>query len=291
MPLNFHKLNSRPLCKNRQRLYDIVFASDTPEGRRFDIAIISLIVMAFIVMIIDSTTHVDSFWRDIFLGLEILFTLLFTIEYIVRVYASPKPFAYMRSFYGIIDLMAFLPAILVFFFPDAAYFAVLKLLRLMRIFRILKLVRYLQDSNILLRSLLKARRKIFIFFSNMAVLVTIFGTLIFIIEGPENGFTSLPESIYWAIVTITTVGYGDIVPHTPLGRLVAALTMLLGYCILAVPTGIISAELREEMEHRRTHVRCDNCSKGGHEEDAEYCRYCGSDLPELELEPEKEQHR
>ena len=148
----------------------------------------------------------------------------------------------------------------------------------MRIFRVLKLVRYLQDSNILLRSLLMARRKIFIFFSTVAILVTIFGALIFVIEGPKNGFTSIPQSIYWAIVTITTVGYGDLVPQTNLGKAVASITMLLGYSILAVPTGIITAELNQEMRTHKSLVKCPNCSKSGHESDAMHCKHCGSEL-------------
>ena len=148
----------------------------------------------------------------------------------------------------------------------------------MRIFRILKLVRYLQDSNILLRSLLGARRKILIFFSSVCILVTIFGSIIYVIEGPENGFTSIPQSIYWAIVTITTVGYGDVVPHTMLGKAVAAITMLLGYSIIAVPTGIISAELQQEINAHKQLVKCPNCSRAGHESNALFCKYCGSEL-------------
>ncbi len=150
----------------------------------------------------------------------------------------------------------------------------------MRIFRVLKLVRYLQDSNILLRSLLMAKRKIFIFFSTVAILVTIFGALIYVIEGPKNGFTSIPQSIYWAIVTITTVGYGDLVPQTAFGKAIASMTMLLGYSILAVPTGIITAELNQEMSSHRALVKCPNCSKAGHEADALYCKHCGGELAE-----------
>ncbi|GAL15118.1 possible potassium channel VIC family [Vibrio astriarenae] len=152
------------------------------------------------------------------------------------------------------------------------------MLRIMRIFRILRLVGYLQDSNLLLRSLLMARRKVFIFFSTVGILVTIFGSLIYVIEGPEHGFTSIPKSIYWAIVTITTVGYGDIVPQTGLGKTIASLTMLLGYSILAVPTGIITAELNNEMKSHRQLVKCPNCSKSGHETEAMFCKYCGSEL-------------
>ncbi|MDF5602138.1 ion transporter, partial [Vibrio parahaemolyticus] len=199
--------------------------------------------------------------------IEYTFTGLFTIEYLLRLYCSPKPAAYAKSFYGVVDLLAILPTYLALFFPSASFMGVIRALRVMRIFRILKLVRYLQESNILLRSLLMARRKIFIFFSSVAIMVTIFGSLIFIIEGPENGFTSIPKSIYWAIVTITTVGYGDLVPQTDLGKGLASLTMLLGYSILAVPTGIFTAELHQEMQSHKVLVKCPNCSHAGHDSD------------------------
>ncbi|MCG6350345.1 ion transporter, partial [Vibrio fluvialis] len=179
---------------------------------------------------------------------------------------------------GVIDLLSILPTYFALLFPSATFMGAIRLLRVMRIFRILKLVRYLQDSNILMRSLLGARRKVLIFFSTVAVLVTIFGSLVYVIEGPENGFTSIPQSIYWAIVTITTVGYGDVAPQTPLGKAVASLTMLLGYSILAVPTGIITAELNQEMSSHRSLVKCPNCSLSGHESDALYCKHCGSEL-------------
>ncbi|MDW2052259.1 ion transporter, partial [Vibrio sp. 977] len=199
--------------------------------------------------------------------LEYTFTGLFIIEYLLRLYCSPKPVAYAKSFYGIVDLLAIIPTYSVLFFPSASLMGVIRALRVMRIFRILKLVRYLQESNILLRSLLMARRKIFIFFTTVAILVTIFGSLIFIVEGPENGFTSIPKSIYWAIVTITTVGYGDLVPQTNLGKALASITMLLGYSILAVPTGIFTAELHQEMQSHKVLVKCPNCSQAGHDSD------------------------
>jgi voltage-gated potassium channel len=180
----------------------------------------------------------------------------------------------------VVDLLAILPTYIALIFPGTSFLGVIRLLRVMRIFRILKLVRYLQDSNILLRSLLMARRKIFIFFNTVAILVTIFGALIYVIEGPEHGFTSIPQSIYWAIVTITTVGYGDLVPQTGLGKAIASLTMLLGYSILAVPTGIITAELNQEMNSHKSLVKCPNCSGSGHEPDAMFCKHCGSELPD-----------
>lgn len=264
----------------KHHLYTIIFGTHTKGGRRFDITLIILILLSQAILILDSISSVRLQYGEILWKLEYLFTALFTLEYILRLYCSPKASSYAKSFYGIVDLLAILPTYLALFFPSASYIAIIRLLRVMRIFRILKLVRYLQDSNILLRSLLMAKRKILIFFSTVAILVSVFGSLMFVIEGPENGFTSIPQSIYWAIVTITTVGYGDLVPHTALGKAVASLTMLLGYSILAVPTGIITAELNQEMNTHRGLVRCPNCLKGRHESDAMHCKHCGSALPE-----------
>ncbi|USD41960.1 ion transporter [Vibrio sp. SCSIO 43135] len=262
----------------KHHLYVIIFGTHTRAGRIFDIALIIAIISSLVVLVLESIPSIGPKWASVLRYFEYSFTFLFTLEYILRLYCSPKPKAYAKSFYGVVDLLAILPTYLAFFFPSASFMGVIRLLRVMRIFRILKLVRYLQDSNILLRSLLMARRKIFIFFSTVAILVTIFGALIYVIEGPEHGFTSIPQSIYWAIVTITTVGYGDLVPKTPFGQAIASMTMLLGYSILAVPTGIITAELNQEMNSHRQLVKCPNCSKSGHEADATFCKHCGSEL-------------
>ncbi|UJF19250.1 ion transporter [Vibrio sp. SS-MA-C1-2] len=264
----------------KHQLYVIIFGTHTRSGRIFDIALIIAIVSSLVILILESLPNVVANWSTELHYIEYTFTALFTIEYLLRLYCSPKPKAYATSFYGGIDLLAILPTYIAIIFPDAAFMGVIRLLRVMRIFRILKLVRYLQDSNLLLRSLLLARRKILIFFSTVGILVTIFGALIFIIEGPENGFTSIPQSIYWAIVTITTVGYGDIVPQTTLGKGLASLTMLLGYSILAVPTGIITAQINNEMNVHKELVKCPNCNQSGHESDAIYCKFCGSELAE-----------
>ncbi len=274
----------------KNHLYVIIFGTHTTAGRVFDIGLIIAILTSLSILVVDSTLPEESTWSTRLLYAEYAFTALFTIEYLLRLYCSPKPSAYAKSFYGVIDLLAIIPTYFALFFPSASFIAVVRLLRVMRIFRILKLVRYLQDSNLLLRSLLMSRRKILIFFSTVAILVTIFGSLIFVIEGPHNGFTSIPQSIYWAIVTITTVGYGDLVPQTPVGKAIASLTMLLGYSILAVPTGIITAELNHEMNAHRNLVKCPNCSSNGHETDALYCKHCGSELgsPEARVVPVEE---
>ncbi|WCP66257.1 ion transporter [Vibrio tubiashii] len=262
----------------KHHLYVIIFGTHTKAGRAFDLALIVAILSSLIVLVLESIPSIKTSWGVQLRYVEYTFTALFTLEYLLRLYCSPKPAAYAKSFYGVIDLLAILPTYLAFFFPAASFMGVIRALRIMRIFRILKLVRYLQDSNILLRSLLMAKRKIFIFFTTVAILVTIFGALIYVIEGPQNGFTSIPQSIYWAIVTITTVGYGDLVPQTALGKAIASMTMLLGYSILAVPTGIITAELNQEMSSHKTLVKCPNCMQTGHDSDALHCKHCGSEL-------------
>ncbi|MGF1763935.1 ion transporter [Aliivibrio kagoshimensis] len=264
----------------KHQLYTVIFGTHTQAGKAFDILLIVIILASQLTLILESISHVRQQYGDVLRLLEYSFTAVFTVEYLLRLYCSPKPTAYARSFYGVIDLLAILPTYLAIFFPSASFLAIIRLLRVMRIFRILKLVRYLQDSNILMRSLLMSKRKIIIFFSTVAILVSVFGSMMFVIEGPDNGFTSIPQSIYWAIVTITTVGYGDLVPHTHLGKAVASLTMLLGYSILAVPTGIITAELSHEMSAHRQLVKCPNCTRSGHEDDSHYCKHCGSELPE-----------
>ncbi len=278
MPLTEDELllmSRKPL---KHHLYVIIFGTHTPAGRAFDISLIVAILASLLVLILESIPNVMTEWSQQLRYIEYTFTALFTVEYLLRLYCSPKPKSYATSFYGVVDLLAILPTYLAIIFPGASFMGVVRLLRVMRIFRILKLVRYLQDSNILLRSLLMARRKILIFFSTVGILVVIFGALIFVIEGPENGFTSIPHSIYWAIVTITTVGYGDMIPQTALGKAIASLTMLLGYSILAVPTGIITAELSNEMNSHKELVKCPNCNRAGHDSDAMYCKHCASEL-------------
>lgn len=278
MDTDNHHNHHEHRCALRHQLYVIIFGTHTRAGRIFDVMLIIAILTSLIVLILESVESLATKYGHIFDIIEFSFTILFTIEYLLRLYCSPKPMAYARSFYGTIDLIAIVPTYIAFFFPQMHYLGVVRLLRVMRIFRILKLVRFLQDSNILTRSLIMSQRKIFIFFSTVAVLVTIFGALMYVIEGPENGFTSIPKSIYWAIVTITTVGYGDIAPQTDLGRALASLTMLMGYSILAVPTGIITAELNQEIKAHRELVSCPNCARNGHETDALYCKHCGSEL-------------
>ncbi len=263
----------------RDNLYRIIFGTDTPAGRRFDITLIVVILLSVSAVIIHSVDSINEQYGDTLRMAEWIFTLLFTAEYIIRLYCSPKPLHYVRSFYGMVDLLSCLPTYIAIIFPGANQLLIIRLLRVLRIFRVLKLFRYMTEASLLMKSMKAARRKIFIFLFSVLVVVTIFGSLMFIIEGPDNGFTSIPKSIYWAIVTVTTVGYGDVTPHTFLGQVVASLAMLTGYAIIAVPTGILSAEIMTEMNKVRLTTRCSNCEKTGHEADAEYCRYCGTELP------------
>ncbi|MGB5855443.1 MAG: ion transporter [Oceanisphaera sp.] len=266
-------------------LYTVIFGTETPAGRRFDLALIVAILLSIVVLFLDSMSSARAHIGGTLYVLEWTFTLLFTLEYGVRVYCAHNRLAYIRSFYGIIDVLAVMPTYLSVFIPGLSFLLVVRLLRVLRIFRILKLFRYANEANVLLRSLNHSRRKIMVFFSSLFILVTLFGSLLYVVEGPENGFTSIPLSIYWAIVTITTVGFGDITPQTPLGQGIAAVTMLMGYAIIAVPTGILSAELGREMRREYDMRHCPLCDKTGHDKDASYCKYCGGEM-EPKQDPE-----
>ncbi len=267
----------------KERLYSTIFGHDTPEGKLFDMVLIYTILISVVVVILDSVSYLSGQYSHYFRVLEWTLTIFFTIEYGLRIYCSPNRWRYIFSYYGIVDLLAIIPSYLSLFVSGVSYLLIIRLLRVLRIFRVLKLVRYLSEMNVLARSLLSSRRKILIFFTAVLVLATIFGSLMFMIEGPENGFTSIPKSIYWTIVTITTVGYGDITPQTVFGQIIAALVMLTGYSIIAVPTGIFTAQMSQEIMRQRQSSVCQNCERSGHEEDAKYCKHCGADLPEKEL--------
>ncbi|RJG42562.1 ion transporter [Motilimonas pumila] len=266
----------------KQQIHDTIFGTHTRAGKVFDVALIITIIASVTIVLLDSVSAMQQDYHGVFFKLEFAFTLLFTAEYLVRLWVSPKPKAYATSFYGVIDLVALIPGYVAIFFPGATYLMIVRLLRVLRIFRIFKLFRYLREANVLIRSLAASKRKVTVFFFCITVIIVIFGSLMYLIEGAENGFTSIPKSIYWAIVTVTTVGYGDISPQTPLGQAVASLTMLVGYAILAVPTGIITAELAIEINKERLHHHCLSCDKTGHEPDAKFCKFCGSELPELQ---------
>ena len=267
----------------QKAIFDIIFGYDSKAGRWFDIALIVLILSSVTAVLADSVESIHLNYGTFIYRLEWAFTLIFTLEYLLRIYSTIHKRAYLFSFYGIIDLCSILPTYLAFLFPSAAYLLVIRIMRVLRIFRILKLFRYIGEANLLYAALLQARRKIFVFLFSVIVLIIIFGALMFIIEGPENGFNNIPVSIYWAIVTITTVGYGDIAPQTSLGQFVAAFAMICGYAIIAVPTGIIGAELMQQVQRsgQRTNgvnSTCSGCKNTNHDLDARFCKYCGKDV-------------
>lgn len=268
-----------PQTAFKTQLANIIFGFDSAAGRAFDLVLIALILLSVLVMMLATLTGLPAALREALSIAEWGLTFIFTLEYGLRIYISPNRWAYVKSFYGLVDLLSILPSYLGLFFGDLNYLLSIRLLRVLRIFRILKLVRYLSEANILVRSMIQARRKILVFFSSVLVLTTVFGSLMYVVEGPAHGFTSIPKSIYWAIVSITTVGYGDITPQTPMGQMLAALVMLTGYSIIAIPTGIFTAELVQQASRERSATQCNNCLRSGHEKDAEFCRFCGSSLP------------
>ena len=263
----------------RQRLYVIIFHTDTPAGQRFDNWLLLVILASLVVVMLDSVVAYHQQYASLFDSLEWAFTLLFAVEYGLRLYCSPKPLRYAFSFFGLVDLLAVMPAILSLFFADAQYLMIVRAVRLIRIFRVLKLRQYLSQANFLLTALRGSRQKVTVFLVSVSTLVTVFGALMYVIEGPPNGFTSIPTSIYWAVVTLTTVGYGDITPQTPAGQMLSTLVMITGYSIIAVPTGIFSAELAAAMRGADQLKRdCPGCAKDLHELEAAFCTRCGHPL-------------
>ncbi|WP_263139394.1 ion transporter [Pseudomonas sp. RIT-PI-AD] len=272
----------------RDNLYRIIFESDTEAGRRFDTWLIGLILASLVVVLLDSVERVHLRHADALYYLEWAFTSLFTLEYLMRLYSAPKPWRYALSFFGLVDLLAILPAFIGLFYPDAQYLMIVRALRLLRVFRVLKLRQYLNQANYLLGALRGSRQKIVVFLLSVTTLVTVFGALMYVIEGPRHGFTSIPISIYWAVVTLTTVGFGDITPQTPLGQAVASLVMITGYSIIAVPTGIFTAELANAMRQDGGLKRdCPTCAKASHENDASFCSRCGNPLFPRETQHER----
>lgn len=261
----------------KERWYHIIFEADTPAGRAFDIVLIVLILASVCVVIVDSMPGITPRVARVLFAVEWGFTLVFTVEYLARVTVAPNSARYARSFYGIVDLLAVLPTYIGLIIPGGRFLLVVRILRVLRIFRILKLATYLGESRLLAQALVASRRKIFVFLLTVLTLVTIIGALMYMIEGPTRGFTSIPLSIYWAIVTLSTVGYGDLAPATATGRALASLVMIIGYGIIAVPTGIVTVELSNAVrEHSR--VTCPTCGRAGHEMDAAHCKHCGASL-------------
>lgn len=262
----------------KKKLRIIIFGTDTPAGRWFDLALILCIIASVTLVLLDTVSSINARWGGLIHVLEWIFTVIFTLEYGIRIYCSAHRWQYAHSFYVIVDLLSVLPSYLALFFPGANFTLIIRVLRLFRIFRVLKLLRYLSEGNLLLKAMMQSSRKVFLFFFSVSLIIMVLSAIMYMVEGPENGFSSIPKSIYWTIVTITTVGYGDITPKTELGQAIAALTMLIGYSIIAIPTGILTAEISQEIGRHRDLRRCSNCLKTGHDQDAEYCNKCGSEL-------------
>lgn len=271
----------------RRKLFIVIFGTDTRTGRNFDIVLLWAIVLSIMVVMIESVSEIRQQYGPWLRILEWVFTILFTLEYIARVISIGKPWYYITSFYGIIDFLSVIPTYLSLFISGGQYLLIIRALRLLRIFRILKLSRYMGEGKLLSSALEASRHKITVFMWAVLTIVVIMGTLMYMIEGGKNGFTSIPRSIYWAIVTLTTVGYGDIAPQTVLGQMVASVIMILGYAIIAVPTGIVTAEITQAKITNRYINDCIHCGFDNHAPDAIFCKRCGTKLEKVEEEEMK----
>ena len=269
---------SAALAGWRARLHEIIFEADTRAGKAFDVGLLLTITASLVAVSLETVSPYGTEHGRTLRLLEWGFTLVFSVEYALRLFCVQRPLAYARSFYGIVDLLAIFPTYLSVLFPGAQSFLIVRALRLLRVFRIFKLARFVGEIDVLRTALRQSRRKITVFVITLLTIVAIMGALMYLIEGDESGFTSIPRGMYWAIVTMTTVGYGDISPQTPLGQVVASVLMVMGYGLLAVPTGIFSAELIELTRKPVSTQVCPSCSAEGHDADAVYCKFCGVSL-------------
>jgi len=275
---------------NKEKLRRIIFEADTPAGKIYDVALILTIALSVVCVMLDSVAGIRREVGSLLYGIEWVFTALFTIDYAVRLRCVERPAKYARSFFGIVDLLSITPTYLSLFIPGSQYLAAIRFLRVLRTFRVLKLSTYQRESHLLMNAMRSSARRILVFIFFVLTLVVVLGSLMYVVEGVENGFTSIPRSIYWAVVTLTTVGYGDISPQTGLGQTIAAAVMILGYSIIVIPTGIIATAVsNEELAQNRSDAlppdfhplssaSCPSCTAGGHASDASFCRRCGAPL-------------
>lgn len=272
------KIRPVPDARWRQKLHEIIFEAETLPGKLFDIVLICAIIFSVIIVVLDSVGRFQREYGSFFYAAEWGFTILFTVEYILRLLSVRYPLRYALSFFGVIDVLAIIPTYASLFVPGAQFLLTVRVLRLLRVFRIFKLTEYVAESQLLIKALSASAKKIGVFILAVLTLVTVIGSIIYVIEGEQNGFKDIPTSIYWAIVTLTTVGYGDISPQTALGQLFASIVMILGYGIIAVPTGIVTVELARAVSGKMTTEACRICLAEGHDTDAVYCKYCGARL-------------
>lgn len=262
----------------RAKGHEIIFEADTPAGKAFDVGLLLAILLSVVVVLLESIADVRARHGALLRNAEWAFTIIFTLEYVLRLLCIRRPAHYAKSFFGLVDLLAVLPTYLSVLIPGAQAMTVIRTLRILRVFRVLKLAAYVRESNQLMHALALSRRKIEVFLFSVASIVVIFGAVMYLVEGPENGFTSIPRGIYWAVVTLTTVGYGDISPQTPLGQAIAACIMVLGYGMIAVPTGIVTAQLTRTAQDPISMRACPACGATGHDGGASYCKLCGHPL-------------
>ena len=267
-----------PAMTRRDRLHEIIFEADTPAGKLFDVALLWAILLSVVTVVLDSVSSISAQYGVLLRALEWFFTVLFTVEYALRIASVDRPARYVTSFFGLVDLVSILPTYLSFFIAGTQSLLVIRVLRLLRVFRVLKLAQYLGEAQVLMAALRASRPKIIVFLGAVMTCVVIVGAAMYFIEGEENGFDSIPRAMYWAIVTMTTVGYGNIAPKTVVGQTLAALLMILGYGIIAIPTGIVSAELVRKPLGAVSTRACPACGAAGHDYDATHCKYCGSEL-------------
>ena len=267
----------------RQKIYEVIFEADTKAGKAFDVLLLVFIVFSFILVLFESINSIENEYSTGIKIAEWIMTILFTFEYIARIVSVNRPLKYIFSFFGIIDLVSILPAYLGLFMQGTQYLMTVRIFRLLRVFRIFKMIQFIREADVLIMALKASGYKILVFLIFILSFTAMNGTIMYIVEGEENGFTNIPISMYWAIVTLTTVGYGDIAPKTPMGQFLSSIIMLSGYAILAVPTGIVSVELGLASKESITTQTCPSCLKEGHDHDAIYCKYCGEEInPELD---------
>jgi voltage-gated potassium channel len=273
-----NRAEQSPLGGLRGRLHEIIFESNTPAGKAFDVGLLVAILVSVLAVMLESVAFIRADYGPLLRAVEWGFTALFTVEFLLRLYAVRKPHLYVLSFYGLVDLLALAPTYLSVLLPGAHSLLVVRVLRLLRIFRVLKLVNFLGEAHVLLTALRSSRRKITVFLGAVLSTVVIMGSLMYLVEGEKNGFDSIPRGMYWAVVTMTTVGFGDITPKTVLGQFIASVLMILGYGVLAVPTGIVSVELANAHRHTLNPEACPGCGTEGHDADAAFCKHCGTKL-------------